>query len=397
MLAAQAVSSSGSMMQSAALHWHLYELTRNPLALGMLGLFRVIPILLFSLLGGAIADSVDRRRILLVTQSVLACVAAGLYFTTVSRTIQAPIIYLFTFVSGAALAFDNPARQSLLPNLVPREHFSNAASLNSLAFRLSTIVGPALAGWLIARGSLAMAYGLNAVSFIAMLAALGSMFSLLPPHVRREDTRPSLRSLKEGLQFVRSTPILVATMLLDFVATFFSSADLLLPAIARDILHVGAQQYGLLASAQAAGSLLVGVILTARPPIVRQGMTLVAAVLVYGAATALLGISRWFILSWVLLACIGASDTVSTVLRQTIRQLVTPDHLRGRMVSVNMIFFMGGPQLGELEAGLVAKWLGVPFSIVSGGVVCILAAAVVVQRMPWLVHYRLSSHNPQNS
>ena len=197
----------------------------------------------------------------------------------------------------------------------------------------------------------------------------------------------SLDTLKEGLAFVAKTPILVSTMALDFFATFFSSANALLPIFAKDILHVGPTGYGLLAAAPAVGSLVAGVGVATLPPIVRQGRTLIAAVFVYGLATIGFGFSNVFWLSALFLSATGAADTVSTVLRQTIRQLVTPDRLRGRMVSVNMIFFMGGPQLGELEAGVVAGLAGAPFSVISGGVGCLIAAVLVARRAPGLRRY----------
>ena len=197
---------------------------------------------------------------------------------------------------------------------------------------------------------------------------IGALFALrLPEGVAaepgEEKARVSLGALTEGLSFVRRTPILVWTLTLDFLATFFSSANALLPIFARDILHVGARGYGLLAAAEAVGALLTGMLLSLLPQIRQQGRTVIWAVVAYGLATVAFGASHLFWLSWLALALVGAADSVSTILRQTIRQLVTPDRLRGRMTSVNMIFFMGGPQLGELEAGLAATWLGAPWSV----------------------------------
>jgi hypothetical protein len=198
----------------------------------------------------------------------------------------------------------------------------------------------------------------------------------------------SFGALTEGLRFVWQTPILVWTLSLDFLATFFSSANALMPIFARDILHVGARGYGLLAAAEAVGALAAGACLAVGRPIVRQGRTVLWAVVLYGAATVVFGASKLFWLSWMALAFGGVADSISTILRQTIRQLVTPNRLRGRMTSVNMIFFMGGPQLGEFEAGLVATWLGAPWSVITGGLGCLLTVALVAARASTLRNYR---------
>lgn len=386
----QGVSAIGTTMQVWAINWQLYELTHSTLALGLIGLFRVIPIVVFSLVGGTVADAWDRRRVMLVTQITLAGVAAALGALTWMHHITAGAMYALTVMGAAATAFDNPARQALLPHLVPRADFAGAVALNSIIFRTATIVGPMCAGLLIARGGLGDTYWINAVSFLAVIGALVAM-RLSPSDTTDtgdERSRVSVAALMEGLQFVWRTPILVWTLSLDFLATFFSSANALLPVFAADILHVGARGYGLLAAAEAVGALIAGAVLSLGRPIVRQGQTVLWAVVVYGLATIVFGTSRLFWLSWLALAVVGVADSVSTVLRQTIRQLVTPDRLRGRMTSVNMIFFMGGPQLGEFESGLVARWLGGPWAVITGGIGCLLTVALVAARGRVLRDYR---------
>jgi MFS family permease len=389
----QIVSMVGSDVQTVAINRHIYALTHSPLALGLIGLARVGPIILFSLIGGALADAADRRRVLLVTQSVLMLVAATLGLLTWLHHISALLIYALSMVAASAVAFDAPARQSLTPNLVPREHLTNALSLNSIGMQTAKICGPPIAGALIAsagRGpiassGLALTYWMNALSYLAVLGAL--LLLRTSGREAQAQGRVDLDSLREGLAFVRRAPILRHTITLDFFATFFSSADALLPIFAKDILHVGAKGYGVLAAAPAAGSLLAGGTLSLLPTVRRQGPVVMGAVLVYGLATVGFGLSRWYPLSLLMLAGTGASDTVSTVLRQTIRQLVTPDHLRGRMTAFNMIFFMGGPQLGELEAGVAAKWLGAPMSVIIGGVGCLITVAVMAAKAPALRRY----------
>ncbi|HEY6867535.1 MAG TPA: MFS transporter, partial [Candidatus Eisenbacteria bacterium] len=281
-----------------------------------------------------------------------------------------------------------PARQSLIPSLVPREHLPNAISLNTIMFQTASVLGPALGGLVIGSLGVGWAYALNAVSFLFVIAAL-LMMRGMPARPAPERGAIGRRAALEGLRFVFRAPLIRSTMLLDFFATFFASASALLPIFAQDILRVGARGYGLLSAAPSVGALLTSVALV---PLVdridRRGLTMLWAVAGYGLATVVFGLSRSFALTFLCLALTGATDTVSMVIRNIIRQLNTPDSMRGRMTSVNMIFFMGGPQLGELEAGLVAAAFGAPFSVVSGGVGCLLATAWVVWKTPGLRAYR---------
>jgi MFS family permease len=373
---AQLVSVTGSQMQVVAINWHVYLLTKSPLALGLVGLVRVVPIVLCSLVGGVVADAIDRKRLMIVTQSVMLVSAAILAGITASGLDAVWPIYLLTAVASAAVAFDNPARQALLPTLVPEEDFPNAVSLGLVVFNSAMIVGPALAGLMLSNHGPALIYAVNAVSFLAVIVALLFMHASGRPAGDQAISKVSLAALGEGLRFVWRTPIIVQTMTLDFIATFFASATALLPIFAAEILKVGARGMGLLAAAPATGSVITGLVMARMGTLRRQGKLVLVSIAIYGAATVVFGLSRWFWLSLVMLAVTGAADTVSTVLRQTIRQLVTPNHLRGRMTSVNMIFFMGGPQLGEMEAGAVAALVGATLSVVTGGVGCLVAAAI---------------------
>jgi MFS family permease len=197
----------------------------------------------------------------------------------------------------------------------------------------------------------------------------------------------SLPAIREGLRFIWNQPIILSTMVMDFFATFFSSANTLMPIIARDILHVGAIQYGWLSAAQSIGAVAAGLVMSQIDEIRRQGPVFLISVVAFGLATVLFGFARTFPLAMLALIFIGASDSVSTIIRNTIRQLQTPDYIRGRMTSVNQIFFMGGPQLGEVEAGVVAQIFGATFAIVSGGIGCLLAVAWIARRWPQIVAY----------
>lgn len=398
----QFVSMIGSQMQLAAVDWHIYELLRGQsytltvfgwdipfgaeaLGLGALGLVRVIPIIIFAMLGGMVADMWDRRKVMLFTQSAAALFAGALAVLTLTGNESILAIYLLSAALSAVSAFDNPARQSLIPNLVPREHLTNAVSLNTLNWQLGTIGGPAIAGLMLGVFNTGTVYLANALTFVAVIIALLMMSYRGTSH--RSEMEIGIKPMLEGLRFVYNSRIVWSTMLLDFFATFFSSARTMLPIVAGDILGTGAFGYGLLRTAQPLGSVIAGAIVSLREDIHKQGVVLLVSVALYGLATALFGISTVYALSYLLFAATGAADTVSTVIRGTIRQLVTPDRLRGRMTSVNMMFFMGGPQLGELEAGLVGAALGVPFAIVSGGIATVLLTAWIAWKYPRLRNY----------
>jgi len=387
------LSFTGSMMQNAALLWQVSLLVppgRKGLALGMVGLVKVVPVVAFSMISGVVADAWDRRKLMLFTQTASAAVALALAWLTFRGLSVVWPIYALAALSSAVGAFDLPARQALLPTLVPRAHLPNAISLNTTMMQTASVAGPAIGGLMIAATSVAWAYVVNAVSFGFVIVALLAMRNLpaREPSVEGQRDDVSLHAALEGLRFVFRSPLIRSTMLLDFFATFFSSATALLPIYAQDILHVGAEGYGWLYAAPAAGALVTSAVLVPLAEhIERRGVTLLWAVAGYGAATVVFGISRSFWMTLICLTLIGATDTVSMVIRNIIRQLETPDRLRGRMSGVNMVFFIGGPQLGEFEAGAVANWLGATFSVVSGGVGCLIATAWVALATPALRRY----------
>jgi len=391
----QLVSMAGSMMQSAAILWHvsvLVEPGRRGLALGLVGLVRVVPIVVFSLIAGVVADAHDRRRLMLVTQTGMAVSAALLSWVAFAGVRAVWPIYALAAVGAAFGTFDNPARQALIPTLVPVEDLPNAISLNAIMFQTASVVGPAAGGVLIGGLGIGWAYAFNAVSFLCVIAAVLLMRDV-SGNPEGSAGRISLAAAIEGLRFVFKTPLIRSTMLLDFFATFFASATALLPIFAQDILDVGARGYGVLSAAPSVGAILASLAMVRLVDrIERRGFVLLWAIAFYGLATVVFGFSRLFVLSFVCLAITGAADTVSMVIRNLVRQLVTPDHIRGRMTSVNMIFFMGGPQLGELEAGLVASAWGPVVSVATGGLGCLLVTALVAARTPQLRDYRASVH-----
>jgi MFS family permease len=387
------ISFAGSFMQQAALLWHVSLLVpdRKGLALGLVGLVRVVPIVLLSLVSGAAADVFDRRKLMLVTQIGGATVAAILAVLAFNGLTAAWPVYLLAAVGAGVGAFDPPARQALVPMLVPREHLPNAISLNTVMSQAASVAGPALGGILIAVTNVGWAYAINSASFLCVVAALIMMRNVpkteRPPHAGRDTI--SLAAIKDGIHFVFTHPLIRSTMLLDFFATFFSSATALLPIFAQDILHVGPRGYGWLYAAPAIGAVSASAAMVpVTPRIVRRGRTLLWAVTMYGVATVVFGMSTSFWLTFACLALSGAADAVSMIIRNLVRHLETPDSMRGRMVGINMIFFMGGPQLGELEAGLAANWIGAPWSVITGGVGCLLATGYIAAATPQIRSYR---------
>lgn len=374
-------------MQLWALLWHVRLLTDQPIALGGIGLARILPVIVFSLVGGAVADSADRRKILFVTQSVMALEALVLAWLTFTGQITLWHIYLLTAIQATALAFDLPARQALVPNLVPAEDLPNAFSMQSIAFQVGSIVGPALSGLVIAYWGQYYAYLLNGITYLAVIGAL-LLIGPIPQQTRGSGRiHVNLDDIKEGVRFILGQPVILSSMILDFFATFFSSANTLMPIFARDILHVGAVEYGWLSAAQSIGAMMAAAIISQLREIRQQGRTLLLSVVAFGLATIAFGLARSFVGAMIALAFIGASDSVSAIIRNTIRQLQTPDYLRGRMTSINQIFFLGGPQLGEVEAGLVAQLFGAPAAVITGGIGCLLAVGWIARRWPQLTDY----------
>jgi MFS family permease len=335
--------------------------------------------------------------VLFVSQSAMICTALALGVMTYFGTINIWAIYIISAVNGVAISFDSPSRQSLITNLVPREDLQSAFGLQSIASNTGAIIGPALSGLVIATLGQEWTYWINAISFLAVIGALilmgkvekestettGQLLTAPKPQRKKLD----LAGIPVGIRFILKQPVILASMILDFFATFFSSANSLLPFVARDILNVGAIGYGWLSAAQSIGSVAVAFFLTQKTQLRKQGKLLLWGVATFGVATIVFGLSRNYLLTFAALVIVGAGDAISTILRNTIRQLSTPDHLRGRMISINQIFFAGGPRLGEVEAGAVAQLFGTPIAIITGGIGCILSVIIVALKWPSLRNY----------
>jgi MFS family permease len=405
------VSIIGTQMQNVGIDWHVYVLTRSPLALGAVGLVRVVPLIFFSMWGGIIADRHDRKIVQFTTQSTMAVVALLLAIATWMGRDTIWLVYLLTALTAATNAFDAPARQALIPRLVPKEDLPGALSLNLTFMYIAMIVGPALTGLVLgftgARSAhtthgLAPIYFANAASFVAVLFALVSLKASGKPETTAIHREGWAASLHAGWRFLFSTRIMLWTMALDFFATLFSGAISLLPIVADQILHVGATGYGWLRASQGVGALLASVFTSVHPLPRRQGPLLLWSVAAYGAATIVYGLSHNILLTIFALAASGAADLVSTVIRATLRQVLTPDALRGRITAFNMIFFIGGPQLGEMEAGFVASLFqpvafGTMVSIMSGGAATVFVVGLVALFVPAVRRYTLTIHEAETA
>jgi MFS family permease len=381
----------GLQMQTIAVNWDVYTLLRestptislwgrtlplnaSAIGLGGLGLVRWAPILLLALAGGILADNRNRRKLLMATQVIGFFLALILAVLSFSGRITVLAIYTVVAAFSGLVALETPAREALLPNLVPRRHLTNAVSLTLVTNVIGALAGPALAGLFLGSGQTGVVYALQALCYVPALVALAGM------HYSgevRNGKRLTRRDLAEGFRITFRTHMIRSTMLLDFFATLLGSARTLLPIVADQVLDIGPAGYGLLATAQPLGALLAGIVASLRREIYRQGLVFVICIGAYGLGTALFGLSTLFLLSYALFAITGAADTTSAIIRGTVRQLWTPDPLRGRMVSANMIFYMGGPQLGEVRAGIVAALFGAPVAIVSGGLMAALLALMV--------------------
>ncbi|MCX7618540.1 MFS transporter [Tepidiforma sp.] len=384
--AARLAAAVAMTLLNAAILYHVYQLTGSAFQLAFIGLARFLPSLGLTLVGGAVADSRNRKVIVMAALAVPAAASATLFAATAGGAVSAPLIYALVLCVAVAAAFENPARQALLPQLVTPETFPNAIVVSSTIQSLGFVTGPALAGLCIALAGVEAAYAVHAV---LVLLAIGLTALLRPRPVAGPRRAVSLAAIREGLEFVIRRQPIVGAMTLDMFAVIFGGAQALLPIYATDILGVGGVGYGILAASLEAGALLMSVCLIFLPPIRPAGRVLLVTVALFGLGTILFGLSRNFYLSVATYAAIGMADQVSVVLRQTIIQLATPDDLRGRVSSVNMLFIGASNQLGAVESGLVAGLTNATFAVVSGGIGTLAVVAIVAARLPGLRRYRI--------
>jgi MFS family permease len=385
----QLISVLGSQMRIVAVDYHVYDLAKRSggidpaLALGFIGLARVIALVMVAPLSGLLADRFERRMMLILTSFVALFTSAVLALATQLGVTSVWLIYAMVLMAAVAGAFEMPARQAIIPSLVPAEFLPNALSINIIAWQLATVVGPSLAGYLIATTGLAPVYWFDAASFVAVVI---TAMLMTRQDMKVPARKSSFSEALEGLRFVFKSPMIASTMVLDFFATFFGASRALMPLFADQVLKVGTVELGWMYSAPAVGAVIAAGILSMMT-FRRQGPILLIAVGLFGVFVALFAVSTWLPLTLLALAGMGAADTISMVIRGTIRQLMTPDELRGRMVAVNMVFFAGGPQLGEFQVGVLASIIGGPLAVLVGGVLCVTFVAATAWKVPQLRQY----------
>ncbi|OWJ91322.1 MFS transporter [Pseudomonas sp. A46] len=377
---ARVCTASGFQMITVAIGWHIYELTGNVLDLGLVGLVEFLPRVLFMLHTGHVADRFDRRRVAATCQVLQALVAGVLVYAAATGSASRELIFAMAFLFGAARAFEMPATQALLPNIVPPALFPRAVAASASAMQAATIVAPALGGLLYAFGS-TWVYGPTLILYVL---ACVLMLSLSSNQQRSQGQRASLDSLLAGIRFIRSRPDILGAISLDLFAVLLGGATALLPVFAKDILLTGPWGLGLLRSAPAVGALLMSFWL-ARFPIERNvGRIMFTAVGVFGVATIAFGLSTSFWFSLAVLAVLGAADMISMVIRGAFVQLHTPDEMRGRVSAVNGLFIGASNQLGEFESGVTAAWFGTVPAVVMGGVGTLLVTGLWIKLFPSL-------------
>lgn len=384
------ISSGMAMtMLNAAIAWQVYEISGSAFQLAMIGLARFGPSLGLTLVGGAVADGHDRRRIVMLTQLAPLLTSLILFGLTISDSVELPVIYGLVLFVAVAASFENPARQAFLPQVVTKETFANAIIVSSTLQSFAFVTGPAVGGLLIGTVGVDGAYAAHASLIVVSLVSLVFLRLREQEGARRA---VSLSAIKEGVQFVWHRQVLLGAMTLDMFAVIFGGATALLPIYAKDILKVGGLGYGILFASLDAGALLMSLALVFLPPIRNAGRSLLITVALFGLGTVVFGLSRSIYLSIASYMFIGMADQVSVVLRQTTVQLSTPDDLRGRVSSVNSLFIGASNQLGAVESGLVASVTNATFAVVSGGLGCIAVVGAVWAKMPDLRDYRIVRH-----
>jgi len=381
----QVVNGIGNQITRIALPYQVYVLTGSTLAIAALTLFQLIPILLFALGAGSLADSFDRRRLLMLTQLGLA--ACSLVLVVLALQGDPPIAALFAvaFLAAGLSAVDQPARASAIPRLVPPERLPSAIALNQLNYQMASIVGPAIGGILIATIGLAGAYAVDLVSFIASLAALVAIQPLPPLGAV---TRPGLEAIREGLRFTRRKRAILGSFVIDLNAMIFGMPTSLFPVLALDVFQTGPAGFGLMAAAPAAGAFVGALFSGWVNAVQRTGRAILIAVAAWGLAITAFGlVTVSFPLALLCLAVAGAADVYSAVFRSSLVQLETPDSLRGRVTSVHILVVTSGPRLGDIEAAVVAALTTPQFAVVSGGLLCVAGVGVVARRFPELAHH----------
>jgi MFS family permease len=379
LLTGRFITSFGNEMLSFAIAWELWLRAHSAFALGMVGLVQVVPVIVLSLPAGHVADQYNRRRIVLFAQLSTGLCALGLAFLSYTQGALV-LVYLCLFGIGVARAFNDPASSTLVPETVPPHLFSSAATWNSSTWQLASIIGPAVAGLIVAfAGNVTIIYMFDAIGAVIFTIMLSMIKGRQLPLAAKSAT---WSSLVEGFKFMRDTKVILAAITLDMFAVLFGGAVALLPIYATDILRVGPQGMGIMRAAPSIGALLMAFLIAHLPPMKNAGRTLLWAVAGFGAATIIFGLSTWFWLSVLMLALLGGLDNISVVIRGTLLLTQTPDEMRGRISGVNSIFIGISNELGSFESGFVAALFGPVIAVVGGGIGTILIVLMAAKIWP---------------
>jgi MFS family permease len=367
-------SAVGSQISTVAVAWQVYEITNSPFQLGLTGLFRALPVMILSIPGGVVADRMDRRRLLIITQSLAAVLALILALLTSAGEIRVWHIYAVTFLSGAVGIFDTPARTALIPLLVSGEQLASAFALNITWRQIATLAGPFLGGIVIGVFGISMSYYLDALSFLSVIICLA--FMRTRPGLPAEKKESPIQSVRGGFNFIRENSVILGLMSMDTCVNFFGAYRSMMPAIARDILGTGPTGLGALLGVPALGALVgSGVVMTLGNP-KHKGKLIISVTLIYTAGLICFALSRSLTLSLVIVFSLGLVDAIGETLRDTLVQLITPDHMRGRVKSFDQVFMSSGTYMGHLQMGTAAVFFGIPGALVLGG--CLGSAAVLL-------------------
>jgi len=387
------ISVLGNQLTTVAVPFQVYAITRSSLVVGLVSLAQLFPLIFGSLLGGSLVDAVDRRRLLIVVEAVGAASSAGLALNADAGPALWPL-FVFPAVNASLSGIDSSARNAMLPRLVGMDLLPSSNAIFQSMFQTGAIVGPAVAGLLLAGAGVHWIYWIDAVSFLAAMTAALLIAPQPPSAAPGTAARPGWQSTLDGLRFVRRTQPVQGAYLIDLNAMVFGMPRALFPALAATVFGGGATTVGLLYSAPGAGALLGALTSGWVGRVRRQGIAVSCAVLVWGAAITGFGIVRWLPVALALLAVAGWADVLSAVFRNTMIQFAGPDGMRGRLMGVQMAVVAGGPRLGDLEAGAVANAFGDTVSVVSGGLACIAGALLVAWSLPGFTQARsgLSRH-----
>ena len=378
----QAVNVVGSQITRVALPYQVFVHTGSMTALAVLTLVQLIPIMLFSLFGGAIADAWDRRRILLLTQAGLAATSLALAFLSLQPTMNMPALYAVAFVAAGLFAVDSPTRSSATPRLVPPERLRAAIALGQLTFNAGGVLGPVIAGLLISSVGPAGAFAADVATYAFSMAMLVRIRPIPP---LGGSSKAGLAAVREGLAFVRRRRLILSTFAIDLNAMIFGVPTAVFPALALDVFRVGPVGLGLLNAAPAVGAFVAIALSGAIGQVRRIGRGIIVAVVAWGAAIALFGLSTFlFPLALAFLAIAGAADVVSAVFRSSVVQMEAPDELRGRVSAIHILVVTGGPRVGDIESALVASAIGAQLSVISGGLLCLVGVIGVMRAFPEL-------------